>query len=92
MSAPARAKFVGGPGADADDERKTTVAGGSHSGVGVVHYDTPLRPHAESAGDFQKDCRVGSLDRSAITGDSVDADAEQVVDPGRFQCLLTLRA
>ena len=53
---------------------------------------TPLRSHTESAGGFQKHCGVGLFGRSAFAGDSVDADAEQVVDPGGFQCLLTLRA
>ena len=93
MSAPARAKFVGRSGAvDADDERETAVAAGRHSGAGGLHDDTPLRPHTESACSFQKGCRVRLFGSPALAGDSVDADAEQIVDPGGFQCLLTLRA
>ena len=77
---------------DADDEREPAVAARRHACGGVLDDDTPLRSHTESAGSLQKHCGIGLFGRPAFAGDPVDADAEQVVDPGGLQGLPALRA
>ena len=70
---------------------RTAVAARRHPGVGVVDDDRPSRTHTESAGGFQKHCGIG-LSAVHVRRDALDADAEQVVDPGGFQELPALRA
>ena len=72
--------------------REPAIAAGRHPGGGVLDDDTPLRPHTEPAGGFQKHCGIRFFGRSAVAGDSVDADAEEVVDSGGLQGVLTERA
>ena len=77
---------------DTDHERESAVTARRHACGGVLDDDTPLRSRTELTGGFQKHCGIGLFGCPTFAGDSVDADAEQVVDPGGLQCLPALRA
>jgi hypothetical protein len=61
---------------DTDDECESAVLTRADPGFGVLDDDRALRTHAESARGLQ----------------TVDADIEQVINPGSFQHILTVRA
>jgi hypothetical protein len=83
---------VSGP-VDTDDECESAAATGNHSGVGVLDDDRALRTHTESAGGLQKVHGVAVDRKPELAGDgAVDADIEQVINPGGFQDLLTVTA
>ncbi len=62
-------------------------------GVGVLDDDRPLRTHTESARGFEQDGRIRLARQAQFVGnDTVDADREQVINPGGFQDLFTVAA
>ena len=84
---------------DTDDEGKSAVATRAHPCFGVPDDDRALGTHTESVGShqkvlgLQKDSQAGvSRDPEPFGGGPVDADIEQVVNPGNFQHLLTAGA
>ena len=87
-----RGQRLGTRPVDADDKCEPAGSGRRHTGGGVLDDDTSLWSYTEPVDYFQKHCGIGVFGRSACAGDSVDADAEQVVDSGELQRLPALRA